>query len=56
VLDGLCCRQEPGVGRGRASEVLHDFLAFVDQTLDRIASLAARGFLDNFEDLLETPT
>jgi hypothetical protein len=53
VLDGLRGGQETGVQRLSALVFGHDLLAFVEDALDRVALLAARGLTDQLEHLLQ---
>jgi hypothetical protein len=53
VLDCLGGSKEPGVERRCAFELLHNFLAFLDNADDRIARFAPRRFVDLLEDFLE---
>ncbi len=53
VLDRLGGGDEAGVERLGALEVLDDGLAFLDDAEDGVAGLAAGGFADQFEHLLQ---
>jgi len=53
VLDSLRGGEQAGVQRGRAGVLVHDFLAFLKDSLDRIAGFAAGRLAKQFEDLLE---
>ena len=54
MLDRLRCRQQPGVECRRVGVFVHDLLALIENALDRVAFLAARGLAELLEDLLES--
>jgi hypothetical protein len=53
VLDGLCRGDEASVQSGRALELLNDFLALCEDSLDCFAGFAASWLADQFENLFE---
>src|SRR5882724_2033595 len=53
VLDGLRGGKHAGVKRLAALVLVHDLLALVEDALDRVAGLAARRLVEQFENLLE---
>src|SRR3954467_12266133 len=53
MLDRLSRRQQAGVERGRVGILFHDLLAFVEDALDGVALLAARGLAEQLEYLFE---
>src|SRR4051794_36920743 len=54
MLDRLRRRDKTGIERGRALELLDDFLALVEDAFDGRALFALRLFFDQFEHLLKT--
>src|SRR5712692_6323778 len=53
VLDRLRGGKHAGVKRLAALVLVHDLLALVEDALDRVAGLAARRLVEQFENLLE---
>jgi hypothetical protein len=53
ILDCLRRCKEPGIERGRALELLHDILTFLDNAHDGIASFAPRRFVNLLENFLK---
>lgn len=53
MFDGLRRSEKARVERRCAFILFHDFLAFLDNAFDRVALLAARGFAEDFENLLK---
>ena len=53
MLDRLRRRQQPGVECRRVGVFVHDLLALVEDALDGVALLAARGLAELFKDLLD---
>ena len=53
MLDRLSGGQQAGVEGGRVGILLHDLLAFIEDTFDGIALLAARGLAEQLEYLFQ---
>jgi hypothetical protein len=53
MLDRLRRREQAGVKDGRALELLHNLLAFVDHPVDGVANFASSRLFDELENLLE---
>src|SRR5258705_12735926 len=53
MLDRLRGGQQTGVERWRIGILLHDLLAFIENALDGIALLAARGLAEQLEYLFQ---
>ena len=53
MLDGLCRGNHAGIERLGTLVLFHDLLALVEEALHRLAGLAARRFVDQFENLLK---
>jgi hypothetical protein len=53
MLDCLRRSEETGVKSGGPPELLHDFLAFVDNSIDCVAGLPFRRLLDQREHFFE---
>ena len=53
MLDRLRGGEQAGIERGRILVLRHDLLAFIEDALDGIAFLAARGLAEQLEDFLE---
>src|SRR5713226_7634880 len=54
MLDGLRRGKHAGIECLAALVLVHDLLALVEDALDRVAGLAARRLVEQFEDLFET--
>jgi len=53
MLDRSRGRQQPGIESRGILVLLHDFLAFIENALRRVALLAARGLAEKLEDLFK---
>ena len=49
MLDGLRSSENAGIERRAVGEVFHDFLAFLDEAVDRLALHAAGRLAEHFE-------